>query len=134
MMPSKAGIDYKFLACAAKAVFCLVIVPLALVMAPAVVLAADTRARRNNVAGDNSKLGLLAAEVERGNVHTGSYVVVAAVSVQLTACYDENALGLLIGNLVLAVVGTLCIWVQSLRKLAADCQSLQNHCQPCALP
>lgn len=110
----------------AKLVYCIVIVPLGLVMAPAIVLASDSAARQQNASGNSSKVGWLAVEMRRGGLTpSDKYVLVGAVAVRNTTISDDAALALLVFNVILAVVGMVCIWVVSKKSFADDCASCE---------
>jgi hypothetical protein len=110
----------------AKLVYCIIIVPLGLVMAPAIVLASDFAARQQNASGKSSKVGWLAVEMRRGGLTpSDKYVLVGAVTVRNTAISDDAALALLVVNVILAVVGMLCIGMVSKKSFADDCASCE---------
>lgn len=92
----------RYLLLVGKVLYCCGIVPLALIVAPATVLASDILARQDNPNGDTSELGWLSIEV-------GPQILVGVVSIRTTAVYNLGGLGLLWFNLALAVAGTLSI-------------------------
>lgn len=108
--------------CLAKVLYCCVVV-LALVMAPAVVIASEVAAREQNVSGSSSKVGWLAVDLLPSDIPMGSnthYVLVGAVTIRNVALYDQAAQVLLLVNVVLSVLGTLCIWASSYFRFATD--------------
>jgi hypothetical protein len=115
----------------AKVLYCCVIVPLGLVMAPAVVIASELKAREQNATGNSSKVGWLAVEVRPDE--DDRYVLVGAVSIRTEAAYDHLANVILMINVVLAVVGTLCVWVVSWRRFGEDCKAYRAN-MPQSLP
>lgn len=100
-----------------KLLYCFVIVPMALILAPAAVLMTDRLARKDNPDGASSKLGWLSTEFKsQYHVAQNEYVVVGVVSIRTTTEYDAAGLVLLWFNLALAVLGTLSIWGASVYR------------------
>lgn len=106
---------------AAQLVFCLILLPLTLIMVPALVLVSFIAAREQNAKGDSSKIGWLAAEPR--NYQGTHYMVVGAVTVSYKAEYDEVAYMILICNIPLAVLGTLVIWTTSFLTMWSKCRA-----------
>lgn len=110
----RRGVPHNLSLVLAKVCYCGVIVPLGLILAPAMILASNKDARQDNASGDTSSIAWLSTEVENGqHWPVGQYVLVGAVSMRTTAVYDEAALVLLWVNLGMAVTGALCIMARS---------------------
>jgi len=126
----------------AKVCYCCLIVPLAVIMAPAIVLNSDMTTRGQNSMGDNSKIGLLATEVlfdqtananlrlddekptadgiSGEDVLLEPYILVGVLTVSTAAEYDTVALAILWANLIMAVAGTILIMAASYRRRQAE--------------
>lgn len=113
-LQSGKGAGGRGVVCAAKVLYCVFVVPLGLIVAPATVLASDLLAREDNPKGRNSDLGWLSSEVISFN-EDASYVVVGTIAIRMTTVLDDVALVMLYVNLGLAFLGTLLIAVASYR-------------------
>lgn len=101
---------------AAKSLTCLVVLA-ALVIPPSFAVWEGQTARQNNADGSSSKVGLLAADASAFS--SAPDVAVGIVSVQLKADYSDSALGLVIFNLILAVVGGVLVCWRVCHRQAA---------------